>query len=57
MSVFDLNRDQFLELKQAYLCEQQQNVSWDALANADEYVSDDQVFALYADVNFSPEDF
>lgn len=57
MKVKDLSRDQLIELKQHYLCEQDMQPSWGELADADELVSDETVFEEYADIHFVNDDF
>ena len=58
MKVTELNREQLLQLKQKYLCEtQDETVSYGELAAADELVTDAQVFEMFADYDFVPEDF
>lgn len=57
MSVKELNRCQLEQLKQNYLCATQESVSWGELADADEIVSDEQVFNEYEGTVFVPEDF
>jgi len=62
MKVTELNRDQLVCLKQAYLCELPQDwfadePSYQDLANADSIVSDEEIFSHYAGTEFVPEDF
>jgi hypothetical protein len=62
MKVTELNRDQLVCLKQAYLCELPQDwfadePSYQDLANADSIVSDEEIFSHYAGTDFVPEDF
>lgn len=57
MSVEELNRDQLIKLKQAYLCELYDHVYWYQLAYADELVSDEEVITAYSVFTFSEEDF
>ena len=49
MTVKDLTRDQLIELKQAFLCDHYNDVSWLDLACADERISDTTIF-------FSPDE-
>lgn len=56
-SVYGLSRAQLLELKQAYLTETSESVSWGELADADALVPDGVVFKHYAGVSFVPDDF
>lgn len=58
--VTDLNREQLIELKQAILtgtegCDN--TVSYSDLANADNLVNDNEVYAMYSSVCFVSEDF
>jgi len=62
MKVHELSREQFVELKQNYLCEIMdrrtgETPSWGELANVDEIVSDAEVFDFYAETEFFPDDF
>ena len=57
MTVKELNRDQMVQLKQDYLVEIRGDVSYGELADADELVTDAQVFDRYAGVDFVPDDF
>lgn len=61
MTVYDLNRDQLVELKQHYLTEQMdargESPSWGELADADEIISDEEIYDEYAGTIFSPDDF
>lgn len=57
MSVYELSKNQLIELKQNYLCEVQKNVSYGELCNADNIVSDEEIFQAYSCVDFSSEDF
>ena len=57
MSVYELNKNQLIELKQNYLCEVQENVSYGELCDADNIVSDEEIFQAYSCMDFSPEDF
>ena len=57
MKVNNLSRIMLVELKEKYLCETQESVSWGELADADKTVSDEEVFSYYADVDFTEDDF
>ena len=62
LTVYDLNPDQMLELKQAYLTQmfdetEERSPSWDELARADEIVDDSLIFDAYAGTLFSNDDF
>lgn len=62
MKVTELNREQLVCLKQAYLCDLPQDwfadgPSYEDLANADSIVSDEEIFSHYAGTVFVPEDF
>ncbi len=61
MTVKELTQAQLLALKQAYLMERldrEENrcPSWGELADADELVSDEEVFSEYEGVMFSEDD-
>ena len=59
MTVYDLNRDQLIELKQRYLMDTSAdgNVSYDEMADADELVSDEEIFKASRHLEFVPDDF
>lgn len=61
MNVYELNAGQMHELKGSYIDEKNQErgvgTSYWELADADELVSDEEVFAEYGGVDFSPDDF
>lgn len=61
MTVYDLNRDQLAELKQHYLTEQMdargESPSWGELADADDIISDEEIYDAYAGTIFSLDDF
>lgn len=57
MSVHELTRDQIVLLKQDYLCNTRESVSWGELADADELVSDEYIKERYEGTEFVPEDF
>lgn len=57
MSVNELNRDQIISLKQKYLCESNDNVSFEDLAFSDDIVADDVIFRYFGDTDFTCDDF
>ena len=57
MSVYELSKNQLIELKQNYLCEVQKNVSYRELCDADNIISDEEIFQTYSCTDFSSEDF
>ena len=57
MSVYELSNNQLIELKQNYLYEVQENVSYGELCDADNIVSDEEIFQAYSCTVFSSEDF
>lgn len=62
MNVHELNREQLIQLKQGYLCEisdkrNGETPSWYEIANADEFVTDEEIFDFYAGTYFVEEDF
>lgn len=57
LSYGDLNDDMKDELRQAYLCDHQECVSWSELANCRELVSENELEAEYGGISFVPEDF
>ena len=56
MKVTELNREQLLILKQRYIMDDHWP-SWGELAAADAFVSDEEIFEAYADIDFVEEDF
>lgn len=67
MTVNELNREQLIQLKEAYLQEQdyrkniergfRSELDYATLAMADAIVSDETIYAYYADTTFTPDDF
>ena len=57
MSVYELSKNQLIELKQNYLCEVQKNVSYGELCDADNIISDEEIFQTYSCTDFSSENF
>ena len=61
MTVQELNRDQLIELKQAYITAKNDEVgegtSWGELVDADELISDKEIFAAYDCYDFGNDDF
>ena len=57
MSVYELSKNQLIELKQNYLCEVQKNVLYGELCDADNIISDEEIFQTYSCTDFSSEDF
>lgn len=61
MTVYELNAEQFSQLKQNYLCEkyfaEDKFPSWGELANADELITDEEIYEAYEGVCFVEDDF
>jgi hypothetical protein len=61
MTVQELDRDQLIELKQAYITEKNDEVgegtSWGELADADDIISDKEIFVRYDGYTFTNDDF
>lgn len=57
MTVKELSREQLLELKQNYLSTLNEDCSYMDLANADEKVSDQEIFEVFCGTEFTPDDF
>ena len=57
MSVYELSKNQLIELKQNYLCEVQKNVSYGELCDADNIISDEEIFQAYSCTDFSLDVF
>lgn len=56
MTVYDLTRDQLIDLKQ-YMLIDQGSPSWGELADADEIISDDAVYSEFDGCEFTEDDF
>lgn len=56
-SVYDLTREELIELKERYYCDESYNVSYGELANIDEIVSDEEIFTEYDEYVFCDDDF
>lgn len=58
MTVYELTREQLMQLKQAYYEEQHpEGVSYGELADIDELVTDEEIQAEYDGIMFSEDDF
>lgn len=61
MTVYELSREQIIELKQAYITEKNNEInagtSYDELANCDELISDKEIFLHYECYSFDKDDF
>lgn len=58
MSVKELNREELIELKQNYYCnELGNNASYGELADIDNIVTDKEIFEYYDYVDFVKDDF
>lgn len=63
MTVYELSRDQFAELKETFLeqhlveCGDEEFVSYELLADADELIPDEAIFEAYEGVIFTEDDF
>lgn len=61
MTVYDLNRDQLEQVKQRMLMERYdehgETPSYGELADADNLISDEEVYEEYGGTEFVPEDF
>lgn len=58
MSVKELNREELIELKQNYYCnELGNNASYGELADIDNIVTDEEIFNFYDYVDFVKDDF
>lgn len=58
MGVKELNREELIELKQNYYCnELGNNASYGELANIDEIITDEEIFEYYDYVDFVKDDF
>ena len=57
MGVQELNREQMICLKQGLLCERNQSVDYLSLAQADNIISDEEVYNEYNGIMFTEDDF
>ncbi len=57
MNVYELNREQLLQLKERHLMEMNDSVSYGELAEVDTIISDEEIFKAYAGVDFVEDDF
>ena len=57
MGVRELNREQMICLKQSILCDRDTTTDWLSLAQADNIVSDEEVYNKYNGVVFTEDDF
>ena len=62
LTVYELTRDQIQDLKAAYLDRllqetENRGASYGELADADEIITDNEIFSEYAGTTFSPDDF
>lgn len=61
MCVYELSKDEMLELKQHYYTEKMdelgQGVSYGELANIDELVTDKEIYLEYGSTEFCKDDF
>jgi len=61
MNVTDLSRNQLIELKSDYLCkrndENGERTYWSDLVDADQLVSDSEIYEAYASIEFVEDDF
>ena len=57
MSVYELSKNQLIELKQNFLFKRDENISYDKLLDAEIIVSDEEIFNEYGNVEFSEDDF
>ena len=57
MQVQDLSAEQLTQLKQEYLLQTNDSISWEELAIADQLISDDFIIEEYSGISFISEDF
>ena len=57
MEVIELSREQLIELKQYYLATPNKDCSYMDLSDADNKVSDQEIFEVFGDTDFTPDDF
>lgn len=56
MTVYELNREQLTQLKTDYLV-REGAISWGEIANANELVTDEEIYTEFEGVYFVPGDF
>ena len=56
-SVIQLTQDELYELKQRMLCDRNPDISWGELFEADNFVTDEEVFTEFGDTAFTDDDF
>ena len=57
MSVHELNREQMICLKQSILCNRDITTDWLSLVQADNIISDEEVYNEYNGIIFTEDDF
>ena len=62
MKVYELSRDQMIELKQRYLMDQYEDrhlgePSYDELATVDSDITDNEIYQVYSGIEFTNDDF
>lgn len=57
MSVQELNREQMICLKQSILCNRDITTDWLFLVQADNIISDEEVYNEYNGIMFTEDDF
>lgn len=57
MTVYQLNRDELIELKQRYYFEKHTDVSYYEIAFIDTLVTDYEIYEKYKDTIFTEDDF
>ncbi len=61
MTIRELNREQLIQVKQYCLTDRRdeagEGISYDELARADEIITDEEIFRLYEDTEFTEADF
>ena len=57
MTVYELNKDELIELKQRYYIQNNTVCSYNDLSSVDTLVKDKEIFEEYRNVTFTKEDF
>ena len=57
MGVQELNREQIICLKQSILCDRDITTDWLSLSQADNIISDEEVYNEYNGIVFTEDDF
>lgn len=57
MTIYQLNRDELIEVKQRYYSNIHKNISYNEMISIDTLVTDEEIYEEYKDTIFSIDDF